>query len=77
MLILIFSGVWPYTKQLVTLFLWFAPPTVVSVFKRGSILQWLDIMAKWSIVDIFVLIVTVAGFRLSIQRYGSHSPCCL
>jgi Paraquat-inducible protein A len=49
--------------------LWFASPRTVSVEKRGSLLLWLDTLAKWSIVDIFVLIVTVAGFRVSVRRY--------
>lgn len=66
-MILIFSGLWPYTKQIVTFFLWFAPPSRVAVAKRGSIFLWLDALAKWSMVDIFVLVVTVAGFRVSVQ----------
>lgn len=53
----------------ITLFLWFASPKMISVSKRGSILVTLDWLAKWSVVDIFVLVVTVAGFRVSIQRY--------
>ena len=65
-LILIFSGIWPYTKQLITLFLWFASPGLVSISKRGSIFLWLDALAKWSMVDIFVLVVSVAAFRVSI-----------
>jgi len=65
--ILLFSGVWPYTKQLVTLALWFIPPGRVSVSKRGTIFLWLDALAKWSMVDIFVLVITVAGFRVSVQ----------
>ena len=67
-MILIFSGIWPYTKQLITLALWFLPPTIVSISKRGSIFLWLDALAKWSMVDIFVLVITVAGFRISVQR---------
>jgi Paraquat-inducible protein A len=70
-LILLFSGIWPYTKQAITLVLWFASPRTVSVEKRGSLLLWLDTLAKWSIVDIFVLIVTVAGFRVSVRRYAA------
>ena len=62
-LILLFSGVWPYTKQLITLSLWFLPPSVVSVTRRGHFLVWLDILAKWSMIDIFVLLITIAGFR--------------
>ena len=65
-MILIFSGIWPYTKQFITLFLWFAPPRTVSVQRRGSIFLWLDALAKWSMVDIFVLVVSVAAFRVSI-----------
>lgn len=65
-LILIFSGIWPYTKQLITLCLWFAPPSVVSVSRRGSIFLWLDALAKWSMVDIFVLVLSVAAFRVSV-----------
>jgi len=67
-MILIFSGIWPYTKQLFTLALWFLPPSIVSISKRGSIFLWLDALAKWSMVDIFVLVITVAGFRISVQR---------
>jgi len=62
-LILLFSGVWPYTKQLITLALWFLPPSVVSISRRGQFLLWLDILAKWSMIDIFTLLVTCVGFR--------------
>jgi hypothetical protein len=62
-LILLFSGIWPYTKQLITVALWFLPPSVVSCTRRGQFLTWLDILAKWSMIDIFVLLITVAGFR--------------
>ena len=66
-LILIFSGIWPYTKQLITLIVWFLPTSLLSVSKRGSILLWLDWLAKWSMVDIFVLVISIAAFRFSIQ----------
>jgi hypothetical protein len=55
MLILLFSGVWPYTKQLITLALWFLPPSMVSCSRRGQFLLWLDILAKWSMIDIIVM----------------------
>lgn len=63
LLILLFSGVWPYTKQLITLALWFLPPSLVSCSRRGQFLLWLDILAKWSMIDIIVMLITVAGFR--------------
>ena len=64
-LVTLFSGVWPYTKQLITLFLWISPPSWVAVSRRGSILEWLDTLGKWSFIDIFVLIVSVVCFRVS------------
>jgi hypothetical protein len=66
-LIGLFSGVWPYTKQLITLALWFLPPRIVSVQRRSSTLLWLDTLAKWSMVDIFVLVVSIAAFQINIE----------
>ena len=66
-LIIIFSGVWPYSKQLATLVLFFSPPTWVSAKKRGQIFSWLDALGKYSMVDIFVLIVAMVAFRVSID----------
>ena len=68
-LILIFSGIWPYSKQIITLVLWFSPPSRVSVSTRGSTFLWLDTLAKWSSVDIFILIIALVAFRL-----GAVSP---
>lgn len=66
-LILIFSCIWPYTKQLMTLALWFTPTSWVPVSRRGSVLVWLDWLAKWSMIDIFVLIISLAAFRVSVN----------
>jgi hypothetical protein len=66
-LMLIFAGIWPYTKQLITLLLWFTPPRWVSTSVRGSFLLWMDFLAKWSMIDVFVMIVTVAAFRVQVQ----------
>lgn len=69
-LIFIFSFVWPYTKQIITMVLWFAPTNRIHVQTRGSILLWLDVLAKWSIIDVFVLVVTIVAFRVHIKKYG-------
>ena len=68
MIIFLLSFAWPYSKQLIVLGLWFTPPSMFSVSKRGSTLLWLDLLGKWSIVDIFVLVMVLVGFRISIQR---------
>lgn len=66
-MILIFSVIWPYTKQLMTLAIWFTPPTRLSISSRGSTLLWLDWLGKWSFIDVLVLVITIAAFRVSIQ----------
>ena len=66
-LIGLFSGVWPYTKQLITLTLWFLPPQIVTVQRRGSIFLWLDTLGKWSMVDVFVLVISIAAFQVNIE----------
>lgn len=65
-LLILFSGVFPYSKQLATLALWFLPPSLTSSSTRGSALLWLDWLAKWSMIDIFVLVVSIAAFRVTI-----------
>lgn len=63
----IFSGIWPYTKQLITLFLWFSPTWLTSASRRGSLLHWMDTLGKWSFVDIFVLVMSISAFRIQVE----------
>lgn len=61
--IMIFALIWPYVKQFTTLFCWVLPPSTLSISRRGSIYLWLDTLAKWSMVDIFVLLISMIAFR--------------
>lgn len=67
-LIFVFSGVWPYAKQLISLVLWFLPPSRVSFSRRENIYLWLDFLAKWSMVDVITIVITLVAFRVTIQR---------
>lgn len=49
-LLFLFTGIWPYIKLLACVTLWFVPPRIVSVSRRETILLWLDIFAKLSMV---------------------------
>ena len=62
----IFVAVWPYLKLVSSLVLWFMPPKMVGVSRRGSILHVLDVFAKLSIVDIFMMLVAVASLLVYI-----------
>lgn len=66
-MIFLFSVIWPYTKQFVTLALWFLPPNKVPLSIRGFVFQLLDLLAKWSVIDIFFFIISLVAFRLSIS----------
>ena len=63
-MILVFSVLWPYTKIFITFGMWYAPPRCVHPRTRGSTLLWLDALGKWSMIDIFVMVVTLAAFRI-------------
>jgi hypothetical protein len=56
----IFTGIWPYVKIILSLFIWVLPPTKLSVSRRGRILLWLDALARLSIIDVFTMVLGVA-----------------
>jgi len=56
-LLWIFTGVWPYVKICLCLFIWIVPPRVVGVTCRGSVLIWIDALARLSVIDIFTMIL--------------------
>ena len=61
-----FSGLWPYTKLLLMLYCWFAPPGCLRPATRGSLLAKLDYAGTWSLIDLYVLVMTMLGFHLNI-----------
>ncbi|CAK9105455.1 Uncharacterized protein SCF082_LOCUS49152 [Durusdinium trenchii] len=66
-LIAVASGGWPYLKNILLLFTWFAPTTVLGKQRRGSIMEVLDALGKWSLVDVYVLVMLTVGFRFYIS----------
>jgi len=62
LLAFIFTGIWPYVKLVASICLWFAPPQKLSVSRRGSVLLWLDVFAKLSVVDIVTILFAVGAF---------------
>jgi Paraquat-inducible protein A len=58
---------WPYVKQGITFALWFTAPATCSASVRGSMFVWFDLLAKWSMIDVFVIITTIAAFRVNIS----------
>lgn len=70
LLILFFSGIWPYMKLLAMLICWFTPIRKMSVVTRQKLLELLDALGKWSLVDSFVMVLFMVAFelRLSVDK---------
>lgn len=64
--IAILSGAWPYAKNIMLIYAWVAPTTLIGSHKRGFMLEVLDALGKWSLIDLYVLIMLCVGFRFYI-----------
>lgn len=73
-IIVITSISWPYLKLIMSLYAWTAPfnrkssDVNVTLAKREKMLFWLDVLGKWSFVDVFVLIIMMVIFRSTIDQ---------
>ncbi|KAG7337284.1 hypothetical protein IV203_026828 [Nitzschia inconspicua] len=65
-LIWIFTGLWPYLKLLLSLGVWVSPTSYIGVKRRGTVLLWIDALAKLSVIDIFTVLLGVAVFLIFI-----------
>jgi hypothetical protein len=61
-LVALCSGVWPYTKLILLAVCWFSP----TVPRRGQILEWIDVLGKWALVDTFVMTLMLVAFHFDV-----------
>ena len=59
-------GRWPYIKLLLLFWCWMASSAQLSPDRRGTVLAWIDALGKWSLLDIFVLVMFMVAFRFNI-----------
>lgn len=64
MLVLLCSGAWPYTKLILLGFCWFAPDLPET--RRGHILEWVDVLGKWALIDTFVMTLMLVAFHFDV-----------
>ena len=62
-LIAVLSGAWPYIKLVSMFVLWFIP---CRPSRRETILSVLEALGKWSLIDIYVFALMMAGFRFTL-----------
>lgn len=56
LLISLFSGTWPYVKLLAMLVTWFSPSWAITPAWREWVLEWLDTLGKWSLLDCYIMV---------------------
>jgi hypothetical protein len=66
LLILVFSGIWPYVKAIFILLCWFLNETILSMERRASCITWLHVLGKWSLVDNYVLVLMMVAFQFEL-----------
>lgn len=59
--IVVTSVSWPYVKLLLSLYSWFSPYRRPN--RRMLVLEVLDFLGKWSLVDIVVFVIIMVAFR--------------
>eukprot|EP00756_Hemistasia_phaeocysticola_P016934 Hpha_TRINITY_DN15505_c0_g1::TRINITY_DN15505_c0_g1_i3::g.108387::m.108387 len=65
--IAMFSGTWAYTKLILLLWTWFVPPTLLPIAQREPILEILDFFGKYSLVDLYVMVMFAVSFRMHVD----------
>lgn len=65
-LIAFFSGAWPYIKLMTMLAMWVLPPSIVTPPTRENVFIWLDILGKWSLIDVNVMVMMMVAFYFTL-----------
>jgi hypothetical protein len=50
-IVVVFSGIWPYTKNVILALAWYLP---LSVQRRDWVMMWLRRLGKYTLIDIYV-----------------------
>jgi len=63
-LIILFSGIWPYVKNIILVIVWYVPMTV---HRQYSILLWLSRLSKYTLVDVFAVVGILVGVQITLS----------
>lgn len=72
-LIMIFSVIWPYVKLFALLAIIFISPERLSYHNRGKVLFLMDRLGKYSMLDVYFIILVFAFLQLTIGTYQSSA----
>lgn len=68
LLIGLFSILWPYVKLAILAFCWVAPPRYFGLRWRRRLLEFLDSCGKWSLIDVYVMVLCMVTFSVHITN---------
>eukprot|EP01107_Rhizomastix_libera_P015512 TRINITY_DN5883_c0_g1_i2.p1 TRINITY_DN5883_c0_g1~~TRINITY_DN5883_c0_g1_i2.p1 ORF type:complete len:1062 (-),score=218.99 TRINITY_DN5883_c0_g1_i2:3-3188(-) len=73
LLVAIFSGAWPSVKLALMMSSWILPNKYLSTRRRESFIMFLDVMGKWSFIDLFMmpLLAVVLRFYVEMPKHNS------
>lgn len=63
LLLIMASCAWPVIKNCTMMLVWFLPTTLLKADHRVAILQWLDVLGKWSFLEAFVVVAAIGGLK--------------
>lgn len=67
-LVVFFSGVFPYAKNVILLLAWYLRLTVKQ---RSTVFLWLKMLGKYTLVDVYIVILLMIGLILELSIAGS------
>lgn len=69
-IIVLFSGIWPYAKNIILVIVWYTP---MSVRRQSEIIVWLSRLSKYTLVDVFAVIGVLVGVQLQLSVGGTDA----
>ncbi|KAL3930198.1 MAG: hypothetical protein SGBAC_011866 [Bacillariaceae sp.] len=69
-IVVFFSGFWPYAKNVILLIVWYLPMTIE--WQTWTIL-WLSRLSKYTLVDVFAIVVVLVGVQLQLNVGGTEA----
>ena len=66
-MIVVFSGIWPYAKNIALVVIWYLPMTDE---RRSKWLLWLSRLSKYTLVDVYAVIMVLVGVQLDLNIGG-------
>lgn len=69
-IIVLFSGIWPYAKNIILVIVWYTP---MSMKRQSEIIVWLSRLSKYTLVDVFAVIGVLVGVQLQLNVGGTDA----